>query len=176
MVIPGRVAMLETVRLLYDYTGWADAKMLEAAAKLGPEQWTRDLASSLKSARDTVVHIASAQGIWLSRWKGESPKGMWTAADYPTPASIREKWEPLKAELASFVAAQTEESLKQPLSYKNLKGEPVTFPLGPLMLHVANHSTYHRGQVTTLLRQLGAQPVSTDLVLYCLEIEKAKKA
>lgn len=168
--------MLETIRLLYDYTSWADAKMLEAAAKLGPEQWTRDLGSSLKSARDTVVHIASAQGIWLSRWKGESPKGMWTAADYPTPASIREKWEPLKAELASFVAAQTEESLKQPLSYKNLKGEPVSFPLGPLMLHVANHSTYHRGQVTTLLRQLGAQPVSTDLVLYCLEIEKAKKA
>ncbi len=168
--------MFETLRLLYDYTAWADARVLDAVSKLTPELWTKDLGSSLKSVRDTVVHIASAQWIWLSRWKGESPKGMWTAADFPTPASIREKWEPLKAELASFVAAQTDESLKQPLSYKNLKGEPVTFPLGPLMLHVANHSTYHRGQVTTLLRQLGAQPVSTDLVLYCLEREKAKKA
>ena len=130
--------MLETIRLLYDYTAWADAKMLEAVARLDPEPWTRDLGSSLKSVRDTVVHLASAQGIWLSRWKGDSPKGMWTAADYPTQASIREKWAPLKAELADFVAAQTEESLAKPLSYKNLKGEPVTFPLGPLMLHVAN--------------------------------------
>ena len=168
--------MLETIRMLYDYTAWADAKMLDAVGKLGPEAWTRDLGSSLKSVRDTVVHIASAQGIWLSRWKGEPPRGMWAAADFPTQDSVREKWGPLKADLAAFVAAQTEESLKQPLSYKNLKGEPVTFPLGPLMLHVANHSTYHRGQVTTLLRQLGAQPVSTDLVLYCLEKEKAKKS
>jgi uncharacterized damage-inducible protein DinB len=168
--------MLETVRLLYDYTSWADAKMLEAVARLGPEPWTKDLGSSLKSVRDTVAHIASAQWIWLSRWKGESPKGMWAAADFPTPDSIRERWLPLKAELAAFVAELTEAALQQPLSYKNLKGEPVTYPLGPLMLHVANHSTYHRGQVTTLLRQLGAQPVSTDLVLYCLEKEKAKKA
>jgi uncharacterized damage-inducible protein DinB len=72
------------------------------------------------------------------------------------------------------VAEQTEASLAAPLSYRNLKGEPATFPLGQLMLHAVNHSTYHRGQITTLLRQLGAQPVSTDLVLYYLS--KAKKA
>jgi uncharacterized damage-inducible protein DinB len=164
--------MLETIRLLYDYTRWADVRIHDAVSKLSSEQWTKDLGSSLKSARDTVVHIASAQWIWISRWKGESPKGMWAPADFPTPASIRERWEPLAAALAAFVAEQTEESLAKPLNYKNLKGEPMSYPLGHLMLHVTNHSTYHRGQVTTLLRQLGAQPVSTDLVLYYLE--KAK--
>ena len=168
--------MLETVRLLYEYTRWADARVLEAVSKLGPEPWTKDLGSSLKSVRDTVVHIASAQWIWLSRWKGESPKGMWTAADYPTLASVRERWDPVRAELAAFAAEQTEESLNKPLVYKNLKGEPMSFPLGHLLLHVANHSTYHRGQVTTLLRQLGAQPVSTDLVIYYLERQKAAPA
>ena len=167
--------MLDTLRLLYDYTRWADLRMLDAVSKLGPEPWTKDLGSSLKSVRDTVVHIASAQWIWLSRWKGETPKGMWTATDYPTLASVRERWDPLRAELAAFVAAQTEESVRAPLTYKNLKGEPMSYLLGHLMLHAVNHSTYHRGQVTTLLRQLGAQPVSTDLVLYYLELEKAKK-
>ena len=68
--------MLETVTLLYDYTRWADGRMFEAVAKLAPEAWTKDLGSSLKSARDTVVHLVSAQWIWLSRWKGETPKGM----------------------------------------------------------------------------------------------------
>jgi len=167
--------MLETIRLLYDYTHWADGKMLEAVSRLGPELWTRDLGSSLKSVRDTVVHIASAQWIWSSRWKGEVPKAMWSPGDFPTQASVREKWDPLRAELASFVAEQTAESLKKPLAYRNLKGDPFTYPLGHLMLHAVNHSTYHRGQVATLLRQQGAQPVSTDLVLYYSEREKATR-
>ncbi len=161
--------MLETVRLLYDYTRWADARMLGAVSGLAAEPWTKDLGSSLKSLRDTVVHIASAQWIWLARWKGETPKGMWSAADYPTPAALRDRWDPVREELAAFAAAQTEASLNAPLAYRNLKGDPMSFPLGHLMLHAVNHSTYHRGQVTTLLRQLGAQPVSTDLVLYCAE-------
>jgi uncharacterized damage-inducible protein DinB len=164
--------MLETVRLLYDYTRWADARLLEAVSKLAPEPWTKDLGSSLKSVRDTVVHIASAQWIWLSRWKSETPKGMWTAADYPTLAALRDRWDPVREELAAFAAAQTDASLKAPLAYKNLKGDPMSYPLGHLMLHAVNHSTYHRGQVTTLLRQLGAQPVSTDLVVYYAERAK----
>ena len=166
--------MLETIRLLYDYTRWADGRMFDAVSKLSPDQWIKDLGSSLKSARDTVVHVVSAQWIWISRWKGEVPKGMWTATDFPTPAAIREKSEALAKDLAGFVAEQTEESLAKPLTYKNLKGDTFSYPLGQLMLHTVNHSTYHRGQVTTLLRQLGAQPISTDLVVYYGE--RAKKA
>ena len=166
--------MLETIQLMVDYTRWADARMFEAVTKLAPEAWTKDLGSSLKSVRDTVVHLVSAQWIWITRWKGEIPKGMWNAADFPTQASIRDKWEPLAGELAAFVAAQTEESLAKPLTYKNLKGDTFSYPLGQLMLHTSNHSTYHRGQVTTLIRQLGAQPLSSDLVVYYAE--RAKKA
>ena len=166
--------MLETIRLLHDYTRWADGRMFDAVSKLSPDQWIKDLGSSLKSARDTVVHVVSAQWIWISRWKGEVPKGMWAATDFPTPAAIREKSEALAKDLAGFVAEQTEESLAKPLTYKNLKGDTFSYPLGQLMLHTVNHSTYHRGQVTTLLRQLGAQPISTDLVVYYGE--RAKKA
>ena len=97
--------MLETIRLLYDYTKWADGRMFEAAGKLAPEQWTKDLGSSLKSTRDTVVHLVSAQWIWLSRWTGESPKAMLAATDYPTQASIREKWESLAGQLAGSVVS-----------------------------------------------------------------------
>ncbi|HZE99663.1 MAG TPA: DinB family protein [Planctomycetota bacterium] len=165
--------MLETIRLLYDYTRWADERLLDAVARLPTDEWTRDMGSSHKSVRDTVVHIASAQWIWLSRWKGESPKTMWTPADHPTHASVRERWDPLRAELAAFVGALTEESLAAPLAYRNLKGDALSYPLGQLMLHATNHSTYHRGQITTLLRQLGAQPVSTDLVLFCGEKAKS---
>jgi uncharacterized damage-inducible protein DinB len=161
--------MLETIRLFCGYTVWADSRMFDALAPLTPEQWTRDLGSSLKSVRDTAVHLAGAEGLYLSRFRGVSPTATWNPADFPSPAVLRETWAPVAADLA-FSAAQTQESLKSPLSYKNLKGEAVSLPLGPVVLQLTNHSTYHRGQVTTLLRQLGAQPRSTDLILYWMEI------
>jgi uncharacterized damage-inducible protein DinB len=164
--------MLETIRLLYDYTRWADGRMFDALSKLTPEQYTKDLGSSLKSVRDTTVHIVSAQWIWLSRWNGIVPKGMWNAADYPDLVSLSKPREELVRELFEFVVAQTEDSLAKPLTYKNLKGDSFSYPLGQLMLHLVNHSTYHRGQVATLIRQLGAQPISTDLVLFYAERAK----
>lgn len=160
---------LPTLRLLYDYLRWADGRALEAAAKLTPEAYVKDLGSSHRSVRDTLVHIASSQWMWLSRWKGTSPKAMWAAAEFPTVDALRARWEPLAAEIASFVASQTEAALARDVNYVTTEGKPKTFPLGPLMLHCVNHASYHRGQVTTMLRQLGAQPVSTDLVLYLAE-------
>jgi uncharacterized damage-inducible protein DinB len=166
--------MLETIRLLFEYTRWADNRMFDAVAALPAEAWTKDLRSSLKSVRDTVVHVVSSQWIWLSRWQGTSPPKHLDPAEFPDVATIRARREIVSGELAAHVAAQTEASIAAPLAYLNLKGEPFSYPLDLQMLHVANHSTYHRGQVTTLLRQLGAQPISTDLVLYYAE--RAKRA
>jgi uncharacterized damage-inducible protein DinB len=155
-----------TIRLLWDYTRWADGRTCEAVSKLSPEQYTKDLASSHKSVRDTLVHLASAQWIWLSRWKGTSPPAMWPAQEYPTFADLKARWDPLQQEYEQFVAGLSAPSLRREIAYKNLKGEPKKYPLGHMLLHAFNHSTYHRGQVTTLLRQLSAQPNSTDLVAF----------
>ena len=143
--------------------------MFDALASLTPEQWTRDLGSSLKSVRDTAVHLAGAEWLYLSRFKRTSPTANWDPCEFHTPEVLREKWAPVAAELAAFAGSQTEESLRVPLSYRNLKGEAVNIPLGIAVLQVTSHSTYHRGQVTTLLRQLGVQPHPTDLVLYWSE-------
>ena len=157
---------MKTIRLMWDYTKWADARAFDAVAKLAPEPYLKDLGSSMKSVRDTMVHLVSAQWIWLSRWKGASPKAMWTAGDTPTVAALREKSSALHGEIEAFVSAQTGATLAGDVTYQNLKGDTLKFPLGALFLHVVNHSTYHRGQVTTLLRQLGAQPVATDLAVF----------
>ncbi len=157
------------VRTIYDYTRWADERVLGAAGKLAPEPFTRNLGSSFGSVRDTLVHVVSAEWIWLSRWNGTSPPAMWAAAEFPDPASVRGRWEEVQRDLAAFVGRQTSESLEAVCRYKNLKGQDMSYPLWQLMVHMPNHATYHRGQVTTLLRQLGAQPVATDFVLWCGE-------
>lgn len=70
------------------------------------------------------------------------------------------------------VLATVERLTVRRIAYVNTKGERWEYPLGRLMQHVVNHSTYHRGQVTTLLRQLGVKPLATDLLVFHDQAEK----
>jgi len=151
---------------LYDFNRWANARTLSAAEKLGHDDFTRDLGSSFRSIRDTLVHILGAEWLWLQRWNGVSPNALLPPADFATIAPLRARWSEVEAGQKSFVDGLTPESLERRVAYRSLKGEPVEQPLVGLLVHVVNHSTYHRGQVTTLLRQLGAAPEATDYVLY----------
>lgn len=153
-------------RELFAYNRWANQAILDAAASLTDEQFARDLGSSFPSVRDTLVHVMSAEWVWLSRWRGISPTAMpesWKRLDL---AGLREQWVELDAALRAFVDALSEPDLDARVAYRNLAGDPFSEPLAQLLRHVVNHSTYHRGQVTTMLRQLGAQPPATDLVRF----------
>jgi len=74
---------------LFAYNRWANARTLSAAARLTPDQLTRDLGNSFASVRDTLVHIYGAEWIWLARWKGTSPTTAVVAADVPDVAALR---------------------------------------------------------------------------------------
>jgi uncharacterized damage-inducible protein DinB len=62
----------------------------------------------------------------------------------------------------------SEEFVQRDLSYRNLKGEPLTLPLIEQMQHLVNHATLHRGQVVGMIRQLGIQPPAVDLLYYLI--------
>ena len=156
----------EDVRQLYDYNAWANARVLDAAAALTPEQFTRDMASSFPSVRDTLAHIMAAEHVWLARWRGESPKRLLDAAEFPTLDDVRARWAGVERELSEFVRGVTDDSLGRVIAYTNTRGEEWRYALGAMMQHVVTHSAYHRGQVTTMLRQLGARGVLTDFLAY----------
>lgn len=162
----------QDIEQLYEYDRWANAKTLAVAARLTAAQFTADLASSHASVRDTLAHILAAEWIWLMRWRGTSPKALLAPTDFPSLESLRAKWAEIENEQAEFIATLTDETLATVIVYTNTKGEEWAYPLGDLMQHLVNHSSYHRGQVTTLLRQLGAEAVSTDL-LYFLDAKAA---
>jgi len=153
-------------QILYDYNRWANARVHDAVAKLTAEQYTRDLSNSFHSVRDTLTHILAAEWIWLKRWHGESPKALLDPADFPNLAALRARRTEVEREQTAFVNNLTDVLLNAPISYLNLKGETWTYPLWQMMQHLVNHSTYHRGQVTTMLRQLGAAPAATDFLLF----------
>lgn len=157
---------LQSIQALYDYNRWANARVLDAVSKLSAEQFTRDLENSFRSVRETLVHILSAEWIWLERWNGTSPKSMLGAAELSGVDAICKRWDKVENERADFIRSLSEEKLATAISYVNTRGQTFAYPLWQMLVHVANHSTYHRGQITTLLRQVGAKPVGTDFLAF----------
>ena len=160
---------MEELRTLFDYNRWATLRTLDAAASLTAEELTRDLKSSFPSVLATLVHGLSAEWVWLERWNGQSPNAFLDSTALASVAAVRERWDALWREQRAFLARLDEGDAERALSYRLFNGDTDTRPLGELMRHVVNHATYHRGQVVTMLRQLGKTPPSTDYVRWLRE-------
>ncbi len=159
----------EEMRVLYEYNAWANRRHLEAAAKVTTEEFLQPMGSSFGSLRDTLAHIYGAEVIWLERFQGRSPATLPDVTLFHDLPSLREKWLEHEARLLAFVGNLTPDDLNRVMEYKTLKFGVYRNPLWQSMQHLVNHGTYHRGQVTTLLRQLGAQPILTDLMHFYRE-------
>jgi len=157
---------LNCIRQLYDYNRWADRRILAIASALANADFIRPMRNSFSSVRDTLAHILGAEWIYLERWQGRSPEALLDAATFPDVQSLESRWERVEHDQADFIQALTPQRLVEELGYVNLRGQRYSYPLWQQMVHVVNHSSYHRGQITTLLRQLGAEAASTDFLVY----------
>ena len=160
----------QDIEHLYRYNRWANAQTLIAASRLDEQQFTRDLGSSHASVRDTLAHTMAAEWIWVTRWLGTSPKSLFDPKEFPSVDALRLRWAEVERDQADVISGLSDDSLAKMVTYTNTKGEEWTYSLEHMMQHVVNHSSYHRGQVTALLRQLGAEPIPTDL-LYFVDAE-----
>lgn len=160
---------IHEIRELFEYNRWADDRLLRAVADISFEQFTRDMGSSFRSVRDTLVHILSANWVWLSRWEGVSPREMPREWKEVTPIELRRAWRDVESKQATYVNSLDDSDLDRVIRYMNMAGERFSSPLWQMLRHVVNHATYHRGQVTTMLRQLGLHPASTDMIAYFRE-------
>ncbi|HXW62618.1 MAG TPA: DinB family protein [Candidatus Acidoferrales bacterium] len=167
---------IEDLRTLYDYNSWANHRALEACAAVTPAEFTRDLGSSFRSLRDTLAHIYGAEWIWLERWHGRTPAALPSSTDFPNLETTRRRFAEIDRDLVDYVASLTAGDLQRVMDIKTTAGAVYSQPLWQMLQHLANHSTYHRGQVTTLLRQLGAKAVSTDLIGFYRERAAQAKA
>jgi uncharacterized damage-inducible protein DinB len=155
---------LQDLQVLLDYHYWARDRMLDAVEVLSPEQFTRDLGSSFKSVRDTLAHTYVAEWAWYCRWMGDSPKAALPFEMFPNVGTLRRAWTEHEGKVRAFVDGLDEDGLNRMFEYKLLSGTPGKSLIRHTVQHVVNHATYHRGQVTAMLRQLGAAPAkSMDL-------------
>ena len=155
---------------LVDYHYWARDRLLAAVEPLTAEQFTRDLGNSFKSVRDTLSHVHAAEWVWLSRLNGVSPTSLLPHDRFGDLAAVRAGWAETEAGFRAFVGGLDAAALERVVDYHLLNGQPGASRTWHIVQHVVNHATYHRGQVTTMLRQLGATPPKAqDLIAFYRE-------
>lgn len=185
---------MKDVETLYAYNLWANRRMFSALEKLSEEQFTAAMQSSFPSIQESVLHIVAAEWIWLKRWKGTSPHASTSATSaaakmlsalqnggeatdtLATVSGLRGFAESVEQERQTFLSTLDNDALHARMKYCDMAGKEFSMPLARLLQHVVNHGTYHRGQVTTLLRQAGAETISFDMIFFFREQEQTAAA
>ena len=158
------------IQLLFDYDKWGDLKILDAIAPLTEDQYKKDLGSSFGGIHGTLVHILSANRVWLNRWTEKAPE-LLKAEKFSKIEVVKKQMDMYHFDAGNFLKSLSEEKINNPLQYIDFKGNTYSHPLYQQMQHKVNHSSYHRGQIITMLRQLGVTVVSTDLINYIRQKE-----
>lgn len=159
--------MKELLKQLAAYNVWANQRITDTILSLPEEKQKAEIVSSFNSLHTTILHIWDAESIWWQRMKlherfvrpSDNAKG--TTRDVINGLLSQSKlWE-------GWVSNASELSLDHVFQYYNNKKEPVKMHIYQMILHVFNHSTYHRGQLITMLRQLGVEKLPpTDFAMW----------
>ena len=154
---------------LYDYSCWANQKLLGVVSQLTPDEFTRHVAGSYGSVRNTLVHILSAEWGWLDRCGGPPRGDRLKPEDFPTLESILAVWKRVEIEMRTFLDNLHEERLTEDVTFAFGAGPTQSVARGDLLQHAVIHAVHHRGQISLLLRELGRTPVNVDFLDYATE-------
>ena len=151
---------------LFAYNAWANRRLFTALAALPEADYKRDLKTSFASLHGTVGHIVWAEELWLRRWQQAPPPAVAQGKDLGSLAAAQQRWEAIEADRALFLAGLAAARLEDVIVVKASTGGEFRHPLRETLLHAVDHSSYHRGQLVSMLRQLGQTPPPNGLVAY----------
>ena len=156
-----------------EYNLWANDKLIEAINELENERQHEKIISSFDSIYKTLFHVWRAGHLWWERFQtgknsGEPKDDFNSSAKNVGEALLHQDklW-------IEFINQSTDNSLRKMLTYKNLRGDEFSEPIYLVLHHVFNHCTYHRGQLVTMLRQVGVEKIpGTDFIAWVRIQEK----
>jgi uncharacterized damage-inducible protein DinB len=159
----------DTLRLQLDYSAWATQRLMDTAAKLSEEELTRDFKTADKTVLDTLVHIYAADRIWLSRVLVE-PRATFIDPEDRDLTLLQTEWPALHQRWKLWLRDFKDDDVLRVIEFKNTKGHSYAMPVWQILLHVVNHGTHHRGQVSGFLRAMDRMPPPLDLMAYYLAV------
>jgi uncharacterized damage-inducible protein DinB len=154
---------------LFDYHYWANARVLNAAAKLTQARFIMPASLSHGSIRGTFAHMLAAEMIWRLRCEGTSPVSLLSEMENPTLDELRVRWSEQEQAMRAFLATLDDEALQRNVQYRTTKGVPYENVLWSLLVHVVNHGTQHRAEAAIELTLAGQSPGDLDLILFFRE-------
>jgi uncharacterized damage-inducible protein DinB len=165
---------LQEIKLLHAYTAWANNRIFDAVAQLSDEQYMRDMKSSHGGIQGTLNHIVAAEKMWISRLVGKPDAKLMTVQEAPSLADLKAVWEKVGFGMAQFLGTMTDRKLQETFAVTYASGETLTYLYWQAIQHMVDHSSYHRGQIVTMMRQLGVKPPGTGLIGFYREVGKTK--
>jgi len=158
------------IAILYDYNYWANARVLDATAKVSREQFTAPARLSHGSLRGALVHALGTEIVWRSRCQdGLSLPALPAESELPTLEALRARWTEEERTMRGYLASLTDEDLRAKLHYKNTKGVPFENVLWHVLAHVVNHGTQFRGEAAIALTEYGRSPGDLDMLVFFRE-------
>lgn len=162
--------MRDDLVALYDYNEWANARVIKMLRGLSEADYVREMGGGWPSVRAAFVHMAGATDAWAERFTGKDVLVLPKESDLPTVEDAAVLLLAAQEKHRVHLKSLAREKLDSPFPWKNLAGEVRSAPLWVIVRHVVNHQTYHRGQISSMVRRLGLAPVSTDMVRWGIEV------
>jgi uncharacterized damage-inducible protein DinB len=152
---------------LYDYTYWANHRLLNVLDGLPPTNLERTLLPGAPCLLDILAHGLGAEIVWWTRLaEGVSPLAIPGRAQFPGLAEIARRWQLQETHMRAFLASLSETDLSANCSYTTTKGKIYVTPRSQLLLHLVNHETQHRAEAALLATALGRSPGDLDFIVY----------
>lgn len=148
-------------RRLFAFNSWANGRVLETVRAVSPEDLHRDLRTSFGSIHGTLLHMVAGEWRWLQFWLDRSYEREYPPEEFPDAAAIERFWTAIATEQHAFAEALTEQQMR---ASKLVRGTDRS--LADTLQHLLNHSSYHRGQIASLLRQTGYAPPAIDFLVF----------
>jgi uncharacterized damage-inducible protein DinB len=146
---------------------WATEKLLNTAMKLSDEELKTEVKSSFTSIYATFLHMWDAESAWWQRIKLIDQIQVPSLSFKPTMQEVADGLINQSKQWQQFIAVTAEHGFDHVVAYRNSKKEEFKQPVWQILLHVVNHSTFHRGQIVTILRNIGVTEIpGTDYVLF----------
>ncbi len=156
----------QEIKMMFAYNAWATNRVFESLAGVPDDLYFKDLKSSHGGIHGTLFHIVRAEKNWLARLTGIQEKSELTEQTASSLQALRSAWQDVASRTAKYVEKVTEEKLRSIFEYPASDGRKLVQTYQQALLHLVNHSTYHRGQIASMMRQVGMQPVATDLIMF----------
>jgi uncharacterized damage-inducible protein DinB len=147
---------------LLDYHGWANTQVIKHLSGLPTELFHAEVKNVFSSISHMLGHLASVDKVWYSRIIGKSLNDIGVRR-YQTLKEAEESLVNVNNQMKEVVSAK---KIDEVIEYQNTKGDLFNNTLLEVVHHVVNHGTYHRGNISSMIRQLGYDGVSTDYIVF----------